>query len=156
QGVTAVRLEALPDDRLPHHGPGMAYYEGPKGDFFMGEFQMWADGKPVKFASATHSYAKNNFGTNVGAALAIDGDPQTGWSTAGREGERHTAVFVLGEPLAQAKELQLKMMFGRHYACSLGKFRISLTTETGATARELPQELEQLLLATRSPDVGSN
>ena len=37
-GITAVRLEALPDDRLPAHGPGMTYYEGTKGDFFLGEF----------------------------------------------------------------------------------------------------------------------
>ena len=35
--VTAIRLEALPDERLPAHGPGRAYYEGPKGDFFLSE-----------------------------------------------------------------------------------------------------------------------
>jgi len=87
RSITAVRLEALPDDRLPRHGPGMAYYEGPKGDFFMGEFQLSTSGKTLKFARASESYAKNNFGSNASAALAIDGDPQTGWSTAGREGE---------------------------------------------------------------------
>src|SRR5262249_34207201 len=26
-GITALRLEALPDDRLPAHGPGLTYYE---------------------------------------------------------------------------------------------------------------------------------
>ncbi len=114
RGITAVRLEALPDDRLPRHGPGMAYYEGPKGDFFMGEFQLSADARPLKFARATESYAKNGFGSSASATLATDGDPQTGWSTSGREGERHEAVFVLAEPLARAGELQLKMMFGRH------------------------------------------
>ena len=36
-GTTALRLEALPDDRLPAHGPGLCSYEGPKGDFFLGE-----------------------------------------------------------------------------------------------------------------------
>jgi len=125
----------------------MAYYEGPKGDFFMGEFQLSADGQPVKFATATESYAKNNFGSSASATLAIDGDPQTGWSTAGREGERHEAVFVLAEPLSLGGELQLKMMFGRHYACSLGRFRISVTTHGGgAVARDLPEEIGQLLL----------
>ncbi len=147
RGITAVRLEALPDDRLPRHGPGMAYYEGPKGDFFMGEFQLSAGGQPLKFASATESYAKNNFGSSASATLATDGDPQTGWSTAGREGERHEAVFVLAEPLgAPPGELQLKLMFGRHYACSLGRFRISVTThEGGAPARDLPEEIGRLL-----------
>ena len=62
RGVTAIRLEALPDDRLPNHGPGMTYYEGPKGDFFMEEFQASADGQPVKFVKATQSYANNAMG----------------------------------------------------------------------------------------------
>ena len=131
KGIKALRLEALPDDSLPGHGPGMAFYEGPKGDFFMGEFQVSANGAPVKIASATESYSKNNFGsTPVNAMLATDGDPQTGWSCAGRYGERSEAVFVLDKPL-NAGEIRLKMMFGRHFACPLGRFRISATSETG-------------------------
>lgn len=150
-GVTAVRLEALPDDRLPAHGPGMTYYEGPLGDFFLGEFQLTADGDPVRFSQATESYAKNNFGkTPATAALAIDGDPQTGWSCAGRYGERHEAVFNLAEPLKSARELQLKMLMGRHYPASLGRFRISVTTDPqGAEARDLPEDVVRLL---RLPD----
>src|SRR5260221_4483661 len=113
----------------------------------MGEFQLPTNGKPVKFARATESYGKNNFGEGGRAALAIDGDPQTGWSTAGGEGERHEAVFVLAEPLANPGELQIKMMFGRHYACSLGRFRIAVTAKPGGTvARALPEEAEGLLL----------
>ncbi len=147
EGITAVRLEALPDDRLPQHGPGMAYYEGPRGDFFMGEFQLIADGKPVKLVRATESYGRNNFGSTATAALAIDGDPQTGWSTAGREGQRHEAVFNLEQPLAQTRELKLKMMFGRHYACSLGRFRISGTRQpAGAKARGFSVDIQELLL----------
>ena len=146
-GITAVRLEVLPDDRLPKHGPGLAYYEGPKGDFFLAEFQLSAAGQIVKFHKATESYAKNAMGNNpVSAALAIDGDPQTGWSTSGREGEAHEAVFQLEGPLPSATELRLKMMFGRHYACSLGRFRLSVTTDTRETeARDLGAELENLL-----------
>jgi hypothetical protein len=145
--VTAFRLEALPDDSLPAHGPGLAYYEGPKGDFFLGEFQVFADGKQLTFARATESYSRNAMGgTPVSAKLATDGDPQTGWNCAGRMGEAHEAIFVLGEPV-QAQKLEVKMMFGRHYACSLGRFRISATTDTrGADARGLGEEVEELLL----------
>jgi mono/diheme cytochrome c family protein len=126
--ITAIRLEALPHESLPAHGPGMCYYEGPKGDFFMGEFQVMGDGQPVKIASATESYAKNNFGkTAVSAAAATDGDPQTGWSCAGRYGEAHEAVFVFEKPI-RAKDLKVTMLFGRHYACPLGHFRISVTS----------------------------
>ena len=147
--ITALRLEALPDDSLPAHGPGLAYYEGPKGDFFMGEFQVTADGQRVKFARASESHAKNNFGSGASAQAATDGDPQTGWSCADRPGEAHEAVFVPDKPIA-ARRLDVKMLFGRHYACSLGRFRISITTETsGAEAREIPESIDGLL---RVPD----
>ncbi len=146
-GVTALRLEALPDERLPAHGPGMTYYEGRKGDFFMGEFQVSAGGTKVKLVRATESFGKNNFGNNpTTAALATDGNPETGWSTATREGERHEAVFNLAEPLRVAGELRVKMLFGRHYAASLGRFRIAFTTDPrGAIAGTLPLEAQELL-----------
>ncbi|MEQ2009535.1 MAG: PSD1 and planctomycete cytochrome C domain-containing protein, partial [Limisphaerales bacterium] len=147
-GVTALRLEALPDDRLPAHGPGLTYYEGRKGDFFMGEFKVFAGGGQLKLVRATESFSKNNFGNApVTAALATDGNPETGWSTASREGERHEAVFNLAEPLRAAGELRVKMLFGRHYAASLGRFRIAFTTDPrGATASTLPLEAQELLL----------
>src|SRR5262249_48934497 len=76
RGVTARRLEVLPDDRLPKKGPGRVSYEGPFGDFFLSEFSVSAGGKPVKLSRATQSFAD---GGNT-AAKAIDGDPLTGWS----------------------------------------------------------------------------
>ncbi|HET6407179.1 MAG TPA: DUF1549 domain-containing protein, partial [Chthoniobacteraceae bacterium] len=146
--ITALRLEAMPDDRLPAHGPGMTYYEGPRGDFFLGEFQVMADGRPVKFVRATESYARNGMGKSnpVSALLATDGDPQTGWSCAERTGELHEAVFIPSEPIS-ARELNIKMMFGRHYACSLGRFRISAATDAReAKASTLPDSLRSLLM----------
>ena len=144
--ITAIRLEALPDESLPARGPGLAYYEGPRGDFFMGEFQVTANGIPVPFSKATESYGRNGFGASASAALAIDGDPQTGWSTSGREGERHQAVFLPREPIPAGATLRVKLLFGRHYACSLGRFRISVTDHPGgAAARDLPEEVERLL-----------
>src|SRR6185503_8185791 len=56
QRVTAIRLEALPHESLPLHGPGRAYYEGPKGDFFLSEFRATIAGKSdmaLKFQSAS-------------------------------------------------------------------------------------------------------
>lgn len=146
-GITAVRLEALPDARLPGGGPGLCYYEGPKGDFFLGEFELFADGRRVPLAHASEDHGHNAFGSTASAALAIDGDPQTGWSTADRPGQRHQAVFVLQEPLGAVGELQVRLTFGRHYACPLGRFRLSATTRTGgAVATELPDDVERALL----------
>jgi hypothetical protein len=146
-------LEALPDESLPGRGPGLAYYEGPKGDFFMGEFQITVDGGPIKVARATEDYANNNFGGKkseaVSAMAATDGDAQTGWSCAGRFGERHEAVFVFDKPIENAAEFQVKMLFGRHYACSLGCFRISVTTDTrGAEASTFDEHVAGLIRKT--------
>jgi hypothetical protein len=144
-GITAIRLEAMPDESLPAHGPGMTYYEGPKGDFFLGEFQLLSGGQPVKIARASQSYAKNNFGSLASARAATDGDPQTGWTCADRPGEAHQAVFVPAEPLTTDR-LEIKMMFGRHYACSLGRFRLAVTTNTnGAEAVNVPDTILALL-----------
>ncbi len=151
-GTTAIRLEVLPDDRLPGRGPGMAYFEGPKGDFFLGEFTAsleTAKGlSPLKLSHATETCAKNNFGgQNVSAQLALDGDPQTGWSCADQIGERNVAVFNLSEPLPAEGSLIIALRFGRHYPCSLGRFRISTTTQVGEVAAVLtPPIVEELLL----------
>ena len=145
-GTTALRLEALPDDRLPAHGPGMAYYEGPKGDFFLGEFRVKAGGQPVQLARTSQTYAKIWLGGDrSSAALAIDGNPETGWGVFERFGERHVAVFHFAQPLAAAAELEVQLQFGRHYACSLGRFRLSASRDAQATASELPEEAETLL-----------
>lgn len=145
--ITAFRLEALPDERLPEGGPGMTYYEGERGDFFLTEFSMTARGEAVTFGEASHSYAKNRFGSHeVSAQLALDGDKQTGWSVSGRVGERHVAVFVPESPVSGGREIELTMMFGRHFASSLGRFRLSVTQDSGPVrARDLPAATEALL-----------
>ncbi len=146
QKITAIRLEALPDERLPGHGPGLTYYEGTAGDFFLGEFKMTANGRPVSFARASQSFAANQFGGPGSAESMLDGDLQTGWSVNGRQGERHVAVFVLEKPLESPRELTFTMDFGRHFACSLGRFRISVTSDETAQALDLPERVEQSLL----------
>ncbi len=155
EGITAVRLEALPDPRLPAHGPGMTYYEGPKGEFFMGEFQLSSGGQPVKIARASESYAKNSFGKSASAQLAVDGDPETGWSCAEGQGRAHEAVFVLDQPLRPVDgKLDLTMVFGRHFASSLGRFRVSFTTSAGdIQASMLPVDLQPLLGKAGDPGV---
>jgi hypothetical protein len=142
-GVTTIRLEVLPDERLPRHGPGRGYYEGPFGDFFLSEFRLFADGKPVKLARASHSFARG--GTS--AAFAIDGDPQSGWAIDGGQGQAHWAVFNLAAPLPASETVEVRMLFERYHAAGLGRFRIATTTDTRtAEARPIPAETEELLL----------
>lgn len=142
RGITAVRLEALPDERLPEQGPGRVYYEGPAGDFFLSEFTAAVGEKalPLKGASAS--------GANRSAAsAAIDGDPQTGWSVNGGQGREHTAVFNLTDPLVDPKGLVVRLLFERYYAAGLGRFRVAVTTDARpVVAKETPDEIESLIL----------
>lgn len=135
--VTAIRLEALTDDLLPDKGPGRAYYEGPKGDFLLGEFVLAADGKPVKVKAAV--------ATHGNPSPALDGQFQTGWPGAAKAGQPSTAFFLLAEPLT-AKSGELRLDFERHYSASLGRFRISVTDDSREVkARDFPADIESLL-----------
>ncbi len=127
--ITAIRLEVLPDSRLPGGGPGMTFYEGRKGDFFLAEIKLQPQGtKPLQWSRSSETYAKNQFGNHrVAAELATDGKFQSGWSVAGQQGFRNVAVFNLKQPLPAGKPFTLTMEFGRHFASSLGKFRLSAT-----------------------------
>jgi hypothetical protein len=143
-GVTAVRLEALPDDRLPAGGPGRAYYEGPKGDFLLGDIRLTLDGKPAAFTGTSDAHPRKGFT----AALALDDNLQTGWAGAGRAGVASAAVFTPTKPLPPSKTAVLRLTFERHYAASLGRFRVAVTTDPRpVTARDIPAEIETLLLA---------
>ena len=143
RGVTAVLLEALPHESLPKHGPGMIYYEGPFGDFYLSEIQCLAGGHEQKFASATQSYSAPGFE----ASHAIDGDPQTGWMITGGQGKPHYAVFRFARPVDATAELKLHLLFERYYAAALGHFRISLSTDdhAGEWAPQ-PPEIDSALL----------
>ncbi len=139
--TTALRLEVLPDDRLPRHGPGRVFYEGSPGDFNLANFAVLVSGKKVKIAKATHSFA--NGGNS--AAFAIDDNLQTGWSIDGGQGRAHFAVFTFAEPLP-AGEFELHMTFERYYASGLGRFRLTATTAKPPDARDATNEIEALLL----------
>jgi hypothetical protein len=134
RSVTAIRLEVLPDPSLPAHGPGRAYYEGPKGDFFLSEIKLSVGGRPVRIASASHDYSKGGFGAvKTGSQFCFDGDANTGWSVNDHPGQAHRAVFVLDQPTDLTDGLGVEMLFERHYACGLGRFRISVTDDPRPT-----------------------
>jgi hypothetical protein len=146
-GVTAWRLEALPHQSLPAGGPGRAYYEGPGGDFLLGDLKLTLDGTPVKFAGAMDTGGQKEFT----AALALDANEQTGWAGARRPGTPSTAVFTPAAPLPAARSAMLKLTFERHYAASLGRLRVAVTTDARPVkASDVPAEIEALQLIPES------
>jgi hypothetical protein len=146
-GTSALRLEVLPDDRLPGHGPGAVSYEGPLGDFWLSTLRIKAGDKFIVLTNASESFAN---GDN-NAAKAIDADAQSGWSINGGQGRAHNAVFQFVEPLPATEDLQLELVCEKYYAAGLGKFRVSITAAPDAKASILSNELRAILLKYREP-----
>jgi len=128
-GVTAIRLEALPDASLMAQGPGRA----PNGNFVLNEFKMSArpdgvgDFKPVMLQNAQADFSQAQYAV----AGAIDGNDTTGWAVAPEFGKPHVAVFEIKDPAAftGATEVTITMVQkfpGKEH--NLGKFRLSVTT----------------------------
>jgi hypothetical protein len=139
EAVRAIRLEVLPHASLPDWGPGLCYYEGRKGDFFLSEFEVSlpAGRGRVEIAGATESFGGKAFAGKeaAGAAAAIDGVMSSGWSTNGRQGHAEAAVFELSEPIAPGAPFTVTLRFERHFACPLGCLRLSTTADANAQAR---------------------
>ncbi|MFM7206872.1 MAG: DUF1553 domain-containing protein [Planctomycetaceae bacterium] len=153
----AIRLEALPDDSLPAHGPGMIWYEGPKGDFFLSEFEVTAGGRRIAVARATESFAGTpSASKDAGsAAKTVDGDMSSGWGIDGRQGRPHAAVYALAEPVAEGVPITVTLRSERHYACGIGCFRLSLADRGDAEARGHTAAQEAAVAkpaAARSPE----
>jgi hypothetical protein len=140
-GLKAIRLEMLPDDRLPQRGPGSVSYEGPEGDFWLSTIRVKADGQTLALTNASESFAngENN------AAKAIDDDPQSGWSISGGQGKVQNAVFQFTKTLTNTNELQVDLICEKYYAAGLGRFRVRVTADDAAKASELDDNAVSVL-----------
>ena len=145
--LTAMQLEVLPHPSLPAEGPGMAYYEGRRGDFFLSELTARRGDERLALNDASHSDGKISVGSgSADAANVIDGEGSTGWSTAGAEGKANRLVVNFAEPVPGGTTLDVEMTFERHFAAALGRFRFSVSTEERpAVATALSRELTERL-----------
>lgn len=123
KSISAIRLEALSDESLPGRGPGRS----PNGNFVLTDFEVTANGKPVKIASATADFSQDKYPVKD----AFDGDKNaTGWAIFPNAGVGHFAVFVFekaiesDKPVTLVARLDFKSRFAKH---ALGKFRLSVT-----------------------------
>ena len=134
--VTAIRLDALADERLPNGGPG----NSPSGNFVLNRFRLFVekgenDWEEVDFARAEAGFSQENWA--VGGA--IEDDDRSGWAVHPRGGRDHHAIFFLADPLRlpPGTRLQLRMLHryprGEHW---LAKFRISITDAADPLAEE--------------------
>jgi len=143
--LSAVRLETLPDDRLPKRGPG----RWDNGNFHLSEFRLFAapDGategaKPIVFARASADY---NEGTVISAAQAIDGKNETVWGVHPRYDVPHEAVFEIKDPAAFPENTTFTLLLEFQDGVpghGIGRFRLSASDEGPATAALAPLPLD--------------
>ena len=150
--LSALRLEVLPDERLPHHGPG----RWDNGNFHLSEFRAFVatngngeSTQPLVFARAT---ADHDEAPTISAAQAIDGKNETHWGVHPRYGVAHEAVFELREPLVLAADATLTVRLEFQDGVKghgIGRFRLSASDDAPVNAvaarAPLPAEIAALL-----------
>ncbi|MEM0927226.1 MAG: DUF1549 and DUF1553 domain-containing protein, partial [Planctomycetota bacterium] len=143
QPVTAIRIAAIAHDSLPAGGPGLAYYEGRRGDFFLSEIAVSSDHGEIELSVGTTSVpeAKPGQGKTFPGNV-IDGNGSTGWSIPGEAGQTHRLVIPLKEPQRLNGEWKVRLLFERHYVAALGHFRVDVTTGSDPVALSIPSRLE--------------
>ncbi|HZV07461.1 MAG TPA: DUF1549 domain-containing protein [Gemmataceae bacterium] len=144
-GITAIRLEVLPDASLPAKGPGRAT----NGNFVLNEFTLSftlpgeKKAKPIALKNAQADFSQNDWAV----AGAIDNNRATGWAVAPEFGKPHTAYFELAAPLSLPTGATLTVTmfqaFGTQH--TIGRFRVSLTTSKTLSLKGPPAAVVKIL-----------
>src|SRR5262249_39532620 len=128
--VTAIRLEALSDPKLPAKGPGRA----PNGNFVLNEFKVTAKpltgigaAKALKLVKPQATIQQDGFP----AANAVDNNPATGWAISNGVGMSQAAAFEVQGGIDAKDGVLLTFTLDQRYGQghTLGKFRLSVSTE---------------------------
>jgi hypothetical protein len=129
RGITALRLEVLPDPRLPSKGPG----RNDNGNLHLTEFRLCAKpantpdtAKPVAVGRAVADFDQAGWGV----ATAIDGNGQTAWGIYPQVGKPHEAAFELKDDLGFEGGTRLTIELEQTFPAGhpIGRFRLSVTT----------------------------
>jgi tetratricopeptide (TPR) repeat protein len=129
-GITALRLEALPDPSLPHRGPGR---DPRSGNFDLDEVSLSAASHPGGAVPVHLSRAYADFWDPRPGYSRVSGtlEKETAslWSIWPRTGQPHCAVFQTAEPMGTnaGTQLWVKLAFRSHAQAILGRFRLSVT-----------------------------
>lgn len=132
--ITAIKLEAIPDDRLPNNGPGLA----PDGNFVLSEITVRTDPANAKMAKRggeeqTLKNPKADFEQkNFAVAEALKkGNRDKGWAVSPEGGFRHEATFEFAKPVSYEGGVQFAIQMSQPFQngkYNLGRFRIWVTT----------------------------
>jgi mono/diheme cytochrome c family protein len=139
-GLTAIRLEVLPHESLPHKGPGRQ----DNGNLHLSEIKVFADDQPLDLRNPIADFNQKDWEI----AKAIDGKPQTAWGIHPQIGVGHEAAFELRQPLAAGDSRPLRIALWQRHGKGhlLGRFRITATADPPPFAPHvLPEEVATAL-----------
>jgi len=146
EGITAVRLEVLTDESLPHKGPGRQ----DNGNLHLSEFKLFASGQVgVVLQNASADFDQQGWTS----AHAIDGKEKTAWAIYPQVGQPHFAVFELKGDLKSNGSTNLTFVLEQNHGAGhlIGRLRLSATTASRPVrARPLPTDIEKILTTVSS------
>jgi WD40 repeat protein/serine/threonine protein kinase len=133
-GITALRLEALADPSLPHHGPGR---DAISGNFSLDAVRLSAtsqtgDALPIHLCRPSADFWDPRPGYSS-VSGTLDTDTSTFWSIWPRTGQPHCAVFETTEPIGTDAGTKLRVELAFRSASAhaiLGRFRLSVTNRS--------------------------
>ncbi|HEX3989296.1 MAG TPA: DUF1553 domain-containing protein, partial [Verrucomicrobiae bacterium] len=151
-GVVALRIQALPHDSLPQHGPGRAK----DGNFILSEVSAKIlrpdqSSELVSFKSARTDYAQAANGSNSLLWGGSQGREKSGWSIFPQTNQQHQIVLELSAPLSLQRGESLSLELRQNIPESaLGHFRLGETTNTDALRGPLseppPNDIADILV----------
>jgi hypothetical protein len=137
--ITALLLEALPDESLPAKGPGRAE----NGNFVLNEVSLHVGDKSIPLLGKQVDFAQKSFSADA----TTDGKLNTGWAIMPAFGEKHTLLLTLNEPLDTTNEttltIKLTCKFGREH--NLGCFRLLATTLAKPQIESAPEAIRNII-----------
>ncbi len=148
--VTAVRLETLTDDSLPHRGPGRQ----DNGNLHLSEIKIESapaneptKRQPVAIVRALADF--NQDGWDI--AKALDGNRSTAWGIYPKVGNPHAAVFLFKDPVSHPGGTRLIVTLEQVHGAGhlIGRARLSATsavvTAAEITLQPLPPNIQSIL-----------
>jgi hypothetical protein len=128
EAISAIRVEALRDERLPGGGPGRAH----NGNAILTDCELNKTDEALsksesEIETAQASYSQPGFPVTD----AIDNEDKSGWALGGPQMADRSAVFVRKEPtrFVDGEALEVMLRFDSPYpGHGFGRFRVSYTT----------------------------
>ena len=159
--VTGLKLEVLPHESNTNGG----FSRGQSGEFILTDIKVQvrrrgnSQIRDLLVASAVADVsAEQKDARGYGDIKGVlDDDPRNGWTTKGHDSKQpHFAVFALAEPLKLDADEELVFELRQRSTdgdANIGRFRVSVTDQAGATVRSIDTPLLEQLAAANVSDL---